>query len=65
MVVFFSWRKPSFLGSKTQFIFSGGILRHICFYRKSETSPEETDRDCKRGSGKGDRDIGLEEAALV
>jgi Predicted acyl-CoA transferases/carnitine dehydratase len=39
MVVFFSWRKPSFLGSKTQFIFSGGILRHICFYRKSETSP--------------------------
>jgi magnesium transporter len=39
MVVFSSWRKPSFLGPKTLFIFLGGILRHICFYRNYETSP--------------------------
>jgi len=29
------------LGPKTLFISLGGILRHICFYRKSETSPEK------------------------
>jgi len=39
MVVFSSWRKPSFLGPKTLFISLGGILRHIYFYRKSKTSP--------------------------
>jgi len=39
MVVFSSWRKPSFPGPKTLFISLGGILRLICFYRKSEASP--------------------------
>ena len=38
MVIFSSWRKPSFPGPETLFISLGGILRHICFYRKSETT---------------------------
>ena len=48
MVVFSSWRKPSFPGPETLFISLGGILRHICFYRKSETSPSKTFNPSRR-----------------